>query len=236
MPEYDGRAAADGPQRTVHRHQFVGVDVPLVAESAFPGYAEMRALTESLLQESAVLSVVPIPAERRLQIHIENLAGHALPSGATADRQMWVQILVTDGTGKVVFESGTFDENGDLRVDDPLRTTQPGTDPQLILYTQHMYFDPSLEGLDGPRERVDFLWQPNQVEDHLIATSATDAQSYDLSALGPGTYTANVRLLFRSFPPHLLKRLENDAGLDPDVAGRVPIVEMEAATMDVTLP
>ena len=238
MPEYRGRAARQGPERTVHRHDFVGVDVSLLSENEFPGYQEMRELTRELLQNSAELSVTPVPEERRLSLRIRNLAGHALPSGATVDREVWVELLIKDANGLLAFESGTLDENGDLRVDDPHRTTRPGSDPQLVLFSQRLYFDPSLEQppLPGARTPVDFLWQPNDEVSVLVPTGAFSDRSYDLSALSAGAYRAELRLLFRSFPPHLLRRLEHEAELDPEVATRVPIVEMESAVVEFALP
>ena len=222
----------------MHRHFFVGVDVPLVASDVFPGYDEMRELTTALLQDSATLELRPLPEERKLVVRIQNLAGHALPSGATTDRELWVELRITDASGALVMESGTLDDNGDLRVDDPQRTTRPGSDPELVLYSQRLYFDPALEEppVTGTREPVDFLWQPNAEVSVLIPTGAGDERSYDLSRLGPGTYRADARLLFRSFPPHLLRRLEREAGLDPEVAPRVPIVEMETGSVDIVFP
>jgi hypothetical protein len=238
MPEYEGTAAPGGPARQLHRHFFVGVDVPLTEPGAFPGYDRMRELAQQLLRESAVMTVEAVPAERRLAIAIKNLAGHKLPSGATADRELWLEVLVRDAAGSLVFESGTLDERGDLRVEEPERTTRPGTDPQLTLYTQRMYFDPALEQPPeaGPRRLVDFLWEPNAEESTLIHTGSTARRSYDLSALAPGGYAADVRLLFRSFPPHLLRKLEEKAGLDPAVAARVPTMELQASRVEFTLP
>jgi hypothetical protein len=238
MPEYLGQAAPGGPERRLHRHLFVGVDVPLVDRDAFPGYDEMRDLTTALLQDTATLTLQPLPAERRLAIRIQNFAGHKLPSGATADRECWIELRVKDASGTVVFESGTLDENGDLRVDDSHRTTKPGTDPELVLYSQRMYFDPALEQppLPGERQAVDFLWQPNAEVSNLVPTGGISDESYDLSSLGPGTYTAEARLLFRSFPPHLLRKLEHEAALDPAVAPRVPTVEMETGSVQIVLP
>lgn len=243
MPEYKGVAAVGHGERTVHQHRFVGVDVSLLPESDFPGYEESRTNAEALLQQSAKLSARFDASSRRLMLEIKNLAGHALPSGAVADRQMWVELVVTDASGGVVLESGTTDENGDLRTDDPLRTTRPGTDPQLLLYSQVMLLNDGAPSGDagvasdaGARGRpVDFLWEPNAQESHLIPPGVTDRPSLDVSALPAGAYTAELRLLFRSFPPHLLRRLEVVGGLDPAVKGRVPTVEMAKTTVSFSL-
>jgi hypothetical protein len=238
MESYQGSAAEGGPERTVHRHTFVGVDVSLLPAGEFPGYDEMRQLAESLLQESAELSAEWLPDESALFLTIQNLAGHALPSGATVDREMWVELIVKDAAGKTWFESGTLDDNGDLRVDDPTRTTDPGSDPQLVLYHQEMFFDPALEDPSStePRRQVDFLWEPNAEESHLIRAGGRDQPQYDLSALPAGDYVAHVRLMFRTFPPHLLRKLEDEADLDPAVKDRVPTVEMETLDVPLSVP
>lgn len=237
MPSYEGPAAAGHRSRTVHEHRFVGVDVSLLPESEFPGYDDLRARADELLKSTARFTVKQAPGTRRLDVDIQNLAGHAIPSGATADREMWVELVVQDAAGNTAYESGTPDEQGNLRVDDPDLTTRPGTDPSLTLYTQRMLFDPKLDSplSTEPVRRVDFLWQPNLESTTFIDAEDTGHRSYDLGALAPGTYTANARLLFRTFPPHLLRKLEASAGLDPNVGGRVPTVEMAAESVDITL-
>jgi len=242
MPEYQGPAATGHATRTVHQHAFVGVDVSLLAEGEFPGYDDQRARTERLLQSSAELAATTVSSEKRLEVSIHNLAGHALPSGATADREMWIELVVRDATSAVAFETGTLDARGDLRVEDPDRTLSPGTDPALVLYAQQMFFDPGHDGgaflADGgasQRRRVDFLWEPNSMIENLIPPGATDRRSFDLGGLPAGHYSARVRLLFRSFPPHLLRKLEALAGLDPHVKERVPVVEMASTSVDFDL-
>ncbi len=236
MPSSTGPAAVGHPSRTLHDHVFAGVDVSLLSAPDFPGYAELRNRTEALLQGSVAFAAVVDPSTRRVGVTIQNLAGHALPTGATADRQMWIELLVRNDAGATVFESGTLDENGDLRVNDPTRTTRPGTDPSLVWYGQELFFAAPTDASTAPAPHpVDFLWEPNSETSHLIAVSETDPRSYDLSALAGGHYTASVRLLFRAFSPHVLQRLEQLGGLDPAVAARVPTVEMARTDLDFVL-
>lgn len=240
MPAYRGQAAVDGPEREVHRHLFVGVDVSLLPPDEFPGYYEMREMVDALLKESANMTVTPEPAERRVRLDIENLAGHALPSGATAERQMWIEMIVRDAQGDVVFETGTFDENGDLRDDNPKHNTRPGSDPQLILWNQQMLDDPTRQDphSTAPIKPVTFPWQASWIDNHLIPADGTDVEYIDLSELPAGSYTASVRLRFRSFPMYFLRALEGEdkGNLDPEVKTRVPIHDMETAEVTFTLP
>ena len=41
--------------------------------------------------------------------------GHNVPTGFDAERVVWLHVTVTDATGRVVFESGDLDPNGDVR-------------------------------------------------------------------------------------------------------------------------
>ena len=242
MPEYKGRAASQGaiddqaiPERTLHRHIMPGVDVSLLPPEDFPGYEELRIAVRELLQESAEIGVMVDTSTKAMFVSIKNLAGHALPSGATAERQMWLEVIVTSTSGAVVFESGTWDSDENLRVNDPLKTTMPGTDPQLVLYFQQMYSDPKVSDPNStaPSKKVNFPWQSNKRVNYLIAADATDVRKFDLSALPPGSYEASVKLKFRAFPPYFLKELEEKAGLDPRVrTEHLPTVDMEETTVE----
>jgi len=233
-----GQAAVDGPEREVHDHRMIGVDVSLLPPEAFPGYDEMREATTALLQESAELEATFDASRSVLELRIDNLAGHALPTGATADREMWIELLVRDDAGELVFSSGTLDERGDLKQENPEHTLEPGADPQLTVYRQKMIFDPSLEDPTDTTEphEVDFLWQPNTFEENLVPAGGVTKPAYDLSELPAGEYDVSIRMLFRSFPPHLLRKLVDEGLLDPDVPGRVPTVEMETLQMLLTVP
>ncbi len=240
MLQYDGVAAKDGKMRVVHRHHFVGVDVSLLPPDEFPGYEEVRRLASDLLQASANVTVQFQASDRKLRIDVENLAGHALPSGATAERQMWIELVVKDAQGVVAFETGTLDENGDLRDDNPKHTTRPGTDPQLILWNQQMVNDPTRQDPNStaPVTPVTFPWQASWIQDKLIGADETAIEYLDLSALPPGTYTADLRLRYRTFPMYFLRDLEGPetGNLDPAVKTRVPIVDMYSTQQPVTIP
>jgi hypothetical protein len=231
MPSSRGPAAVDGPERTLHRHTFVGVDVPLVEPGTFPGAQRSRELSQRLLEESAEVSLTADPRRRTLQMSIHNLAGHALPTGATSQRQLWVELVVRDEEGLIVLETGTLDERGDLRDE---HSTQPGSDPLLIAYSQQLLDVAQPPSTLAPRV-VNLPWEANAVRNHAIAADATDVHTFDVSALKPGTYDATVRLRFRAFPPWLLRMLEREAGLDPQVKTRVPLVTIAERSVAFTL-
>ena len=52
----------------------------------------------------------------RFKVKVSNATdGHNAPTGFTGERLVWLHVDVTDRDGKVVFESGDLDPNGDVR-------------------------------------------------------------------------------------------------------------------------
>jgi len=50
------------------------------------------------------------------KVKVENLTdGHNVPTGFAAERLIFMQVTVTDSTGKAIFKSGDYDPNGDVR-------------------------------------------------------------------------------------------------------------------------
>jgi hypothetical protein len=50
------------------------------------------------------------------KVKVENLTdGHNVPTGFAAERLIFIQVTVTDSTGKAIFKSGDYDPNGDVR-------------------------------------------------------------------------------------------------------------------------
>lgn len=52
----------------------------------------------------------------KFKVKVRNATdGHNTPTGFTGERLVWLHIVVKDSSGKVVFESGDLDPNGDVR-------------------------------------------------------------------------------------------------------------------------
>lgn len=217
MPVYAGQAAVDGPLREqVHRHDFVGVDVPLVD---FPGADLQRRESEKLLQNAASMRVThpaTIRAGDTLQVQVSifnNRTGHSLPSGVAAERQMWIAISAADQNGNLLYQSGALDANGDLR--DQHSELDRNTDADLTVFRQ------TLRGIDG--SEVLFFFEAKTVENNMIPFLATRTAGYRIAIPAGlrGAINLEVRLRFRSLPPYFLRAL----GLG-DLVAKVPIVDM----------
>ncbi len=203
MQTYTGRATPGGPLRNrLHRHDFIGVDV---AVTPFPRLGYQRREVEEFLRTAARLSVdAPGRAVAggilEFTVNVKNVgAGHNLPTGPSTEREMWLEVIATGEDGKILFESGTLDKEGDLRGG---HGDDRRDDPQLALFTDRF--------VDKEGETVFFMWQAHALEEHTIPPLETRSASYKIELperLAGQDIRLSVRLRFRAFPPHQLRRL-----------------------------
>ncbi len=226
MPTYVGEAAVGGPQRDkVHRHYFVGVDVPLVD---FPGADLQRQMSEELLKNSAEISVnapdtIKAGDTLRVAVQVTNSrTGHHLPSGTAAERQMWIAIQARDANGFLLYQTGQLDANGDLM--DNHSGLNPNADRDLVVYRQKLF--------DANGKEVLFFFQAKTVENNLIPLFSSKTGNYKIAipSTATGPLTLDVKLRFRSLPPYFLRELNLG-----ELVAKVPIVDMEEARAQVVL-
>jgi hypothetical protein len=231
MPAYEG-PIVEGVIKTIHRHTFVGVDLALIDD--FPDKERQFELVTDLLRSAAQLELTQTDdhgdsiAIRASVTNINN--GHALPSGSTADRQVWVHLQATDERGQVVFESGMLDPNGDLmdRVDGHSLT--PEGDPHLLLFGSFLF--------DENEAHVNFPWQAVRSQDFLLQPGQTGWREYliDKETIRNQFIRVNARVRYRTFPPFLIRLLQSEGYLAEDAIGVIPIVDMAEAQIDIFVP
>jgi hypothetical protein len=232
MPVYRGQITIDGPEKDLHAHTFVGVDQALIP--GFPGKVEQARLVRELLQDCAELEVryngLDENANAAVVVSVENINnGHNLPSGSTADRQVWVHLRVSDGAGNLVYESGMFDANGDLMDGVVGHSIDPDGDPELFAFGQFIY------GANG--EHVSFPWQAHSYTDNLIGPGQRKWRDYliPLRLFEGRTIRVEAVLKYRTFPPFLIRNLVDDGLLNPDDMEAIPVIEMERVETEFTL-
>ena len=233
MPTYRGKMTPDGPEQELHAHTFVGVDQALIP--GFPNKEIQAQLVRQLLQDCAILDVrfngVNENGAAVLVASVENINnGHNLPSGSTADRQVWVHIQVRDEEGQLMFESGMLDANDDLMDGVDGHSLRPDGDPELLLFGQFIY------GADG--EHVTFPWQAHTYTDNLIGPGQRRWRDYEVPVASLAGREINVvaTLNYRTFPPFLIRALIESGELAPDAIEPIPIIEMERFEAQFTLP
>ncbi len=223
MPTYSGKAATTGPVRdNLHKHTFVGVDYPLVD---FPGREETIASVQQLLQNSAEMTVeAPMQVEPSkiftVSVTINNSqAGHNLPTGAIFERQMWLEVNLTDhATGASYFSTGLLDDNGDLRNyhSDFVAAGHISEDSSLVLYNG--------KTIDATGRETLFFWEAASVENNTIPALESRRSEFTMSApVGTRELTLSVRLRFRSFPPYVFREIGRE-----DLISELLIFDMEA--------
>lgn len=228
MPAYDGQAAVGGPPREGLRdHHFVGVELPL--RDGFLPEAEIaaqQARVDALLATAATLRLATAPAaapggtlDVRVTAH-NNIAGHNLPTGSTFIRQLWLELTATDATGRVLFQTGDLDANGDLR--DVWSELDPFGDHDLV--TLHS----SLVDAEG---QPTFL--PWAAREHTSAAlPPRHDRTWTLFVPTPGDVvgpvTIQARLRFRSHAPYLLRAI----GMS-DAVPKVQVHDLAADTLVV---
>ncbi|HHO51239.1 MAG TPA: hypothetical protein ENK18_10290 [Deltaproteobacteria bacterium] len=224
------RAPADNvAPREVRQHRFVGVDVPLIDGWITPEEEQdLRANIQQLLSTSAALRLdappeVPHGQTVDVVVTVENkIPAHNLPTGSTFLRQVWVELVATDGAGNVLFVTGDLDDNGDLR--DYWSDLDPYGDHDLISLSSN-FVDP----VGSPTL---FSWVASE------HTSGAISPLYERSwtlfvptelATNP-TVTIEARLRFRALPPYLLRMV----GMTNEIA-KLEIYDLASESLTVGL-
>ncbi|HEY1580615.1 MAG TPA: hypothetical protein VGF82_26425 [Terracidiphilus sp.] len=143
MPRVDEAVAITAlygqPREGMHRHVFVGANFLMqgmlqdhrdeLATAAEPEEldAAVKRTTEFLRTKSAKVTILGVERTTNglaVEVEVENLTGHKLPT-AYPSRRAWLHVLVRDGNGRVVFESGALNADGSIAGNDndqdPLR-------------------------------------------------------------------------------------------------------------------
>lgn len=228
MPTYSGQAAVGGPARdNLHRHYFVGVDIPLVP---FPGRQNTIQMVDDLLKNSVTMTVdlpAGIPANDDLEINVtinNDKTGHKVPSGNIFERQMWLEVTVTDpAADTIVYQSGNLDANQDL-LNQHSEFVANGNIPEdvdLTIFNGTAYDD---------GEETLFFWEADSVKNTAIPPFETRTAQYLVTApFSANELEINVRLRFRSFPPYLLRNIGEE--------NLIPNLEIfEMSTFNQTIP
>ena len=162
----------------------------------------------------------------KVRVDVKSIfAGHNLPTGFSAERQVWVSLVVLDPLGRICFASGDLDHNRDLRDEhshavetrdlphDPYllnfqnrfaATIQKGNERSVILSVNR-----HLSPLSFVRPATGLAQSFGRAESFRIAKGSLPAlgeqgQTYPVRLPASGRYSVEARLNFRHLPPNLL--------------------------------
>lgn len=188
-----------------------------------------------LLQNSARITVTHPETARvrdklKIRVDVTSLTeGHNLPTGFTAERQVWVEVRLIDPLGRVVYVSGDLDDNGDLR-DEHSHGVEAGTiswDRHLLNF-QNKFTILTLQGTErsvvipvnrdlAPLNVIRPADEPSQsfgrpsvfrVAKASLPPRRTLGQTYPIKLPDcAGNYRLEVQLNFRHLPPVLLDKI-----------------------------
>ena len=183
----------------------------------------------------------------RFKVQVKNgTTGHGVPTGFDAERLVYLQVTVTDRDGKVVFQSGDLDPNGDLRDAHSLYVRNGELPPDPYLFNLQSKFvirnvrgseseriipvNPSFDPLPFIRPLTQssiLLGRPVNVRKHRMNIEPNGSRwaVYEIPGsrlTGNGPYAANVKLIFGMVPVNLINNIKEvgfDYGMSPrDVA------------------
>lgn len=227
METYVGKATSDGPERELHEHYFVGVDLPL-EDDYLPDQAAYDALRQriaALLEGSATveLRAQPVAAGEQIDLFVSlrnNIVAHNIPTGSTFNRQVWLEVIARDANGATIYETGTLDANGDLR----------NYWSELDSLGDHdlLEFGSRFTDITGTPEI--FPWRATEHHSNSISPLYERTHTLFVPTLSdtPGPVHIEARLRFRSFPPFLLRALSLSEKID-----KLEIFDIDSISIDV---
>lgn len=226
MPTYTGSATTGTPERTLHRHRWVGVDVPMADGFVTEAEAEqIRSDVADLLNSSATITLDSSEAVAGDTVNLfvtvaNNIPAHNFPTGSTFIRQAWVEVTVRDADGELLYQTGHLDSNGDLR--NFFSEDDPFGDPDLLMLSSGL--------IDESGTPVVFTWDATE---HISGSLSplyqrTNTLFIPTEADTPGPIEVTARIRFRAFAPYLLRTLGLDEYLD-----KLEIFDVDSATLSI---
>jgi hypothetical protein len=209
--------------RKVHSHLFPAVDIALTPD--LPNQDALRTAIEKSELQACTMSQFTveygdgwIPGEPfRFVVTIEQLAGHNFPSGASADRRLWVEILATDDTGQVVLETGRI-ADGEVE-QKPMG--DPKYDSQFLPFRDHL--------IDAAGNETHMFWEAASYKSDLLpfatnpdpAVTHSATRSFMTKTNRPPT-RIEMWLRLRPMGIDVLQDLVKSGHLDPALISAMP--------------
>lgn len=178
-----GVAATGAPKKREHisTHYMSGGNVFAMRQAGFDKHAS---LAEEQLKAAASLflglpeKVGPFqPTNVNVRIRNDG-AGHYLPTGLTTFKDMWLEVVVTDGGGRVIYQNGVLDSQGKIPANS-------------------VVFKTTFADADG--NETSNLWEAAKIlADHRIPPQQYVDEYIEIPGVPvPGVLKVQVRLLYR---------------------------------------
>jgi hypothetical protein len=224
-PAADPRPIASvsgAPARLFHSHTFAAIDRAL---TPFTGLEEQKREIQEFLDSSiqASLCVSRRGASAQLRVILDNVfAGHAFPSGAAADRRLWVELVASKG-GQVVYKSGLVEDG---------KTVKEGPEDPDLWLLRDRHFDKAgkethLFGLTSCYESnlLPFPITANMSDPRFYQRNIVREFPADQSLIPlPETVSLRIRILPVGY--EIIDDLVASGDLDPAVRGKLEVMQV----------
>ncbi len=218
------------PKRYRTNHRFTGPDysmLPAFGKNALglgkKGFARLEdhleQERETLLRNAAMVDVtaptqIAPGATMRIGVSVTNSgAGHNFPTGFASERQVWLEVIVSDSAGKRIYASGDLDQYADLR-DWESKAVQDGSLP----------VDWDLTNLEAAFVLTNFRGTQSN------AVSTTNRLINPIPFVTPATAPAFIqgfpfggRIFKEGIPPLQTRSTNYDVKIPPDAAGPLKV-------------
>ncbi len=233
MPTAEGAAPISNitPQNLYEpfaRHTFTGGNVFMLNlfgefsdELGFPGSIaaldQNIARTEELLQKETATLAVSAPEHQddmlTFEVEIEVLTGHKFPTSFPS-RRTWLHVTVSDAQGNMIFESGGYDETGEI------------------------YGNANDENPESYEPHYDLISSPDQVQiyEPIMKNESGEVTTYQMLATG---YLKDNRLLPDGFDkqnPPPVSSVIGEAMQDPTFTGGSDALRYQVQTNGASGP
>lgn len=199
-------------KQNVVTHQFTGANHHLVGLRN----KQQEAMSIQLLRSAATLEQ-HVAAQQddspALIVSVKNVgAGHSLPTGVADFRQFWLEVIMRDVDGNIIFSSGVADGEGNLPSDTRLFMKVMG---------------------DATGQPVGLrFWRYSQLlSDTRIPANGSREERFSIPHSAK-PITVNTRLLYRIYPQWVTRQVQVN---QPDLP-TPPIVELSSITNVLSLP
>ncbi len=190
-PENPGRASGIGPERDhIFTHYFVGANELL---PQIKGDMERMDLVRERMTNAADISIKSNDiSDKKILILISNTGcGHYIPTGLTSVRQMWLEVILKDTSGRIIYESGKTDTDGYLAEDSIIFNTVfgdgNGNAVQNVAKAKEILFDKRIPPGESVEETIiipDGDWRELNISVRLLYRSVSQKQSDKLYGKG----------------------------------------------------
>ncbi len=202
-PDNPGAATDFSDERPhIFTHYFVGANSGVTAGF---GSEEKADMARDRLKHAASVSLdLSRASAGKVSVTVTNSgAGHSLPTGVGDLRQVWIELTLTDASGKLLFSTGILDQKKELGPDTVIFRTILG---------------------DGRGNPVLNLAKAREIlSDTRIPAKASATHTFDLGTKPQKGQKIQARLLYRGMPQKILNLVPGEK------LGPLPVVEMAAA-------